>query len=329
MPITSVTSDPANLTLTVVGDYPVPVERLWDAWADPRQIERFWGPPEWPATFTRHDMTAGGETHYFMTGPDGERSAGYWRYEAVERYRHFEVIDGFAGEDGAPNDEMPSMRMRYEFQATAGGSRFVGVTTFPSLGAMEQLVEMGMMEGMRAAMGQLDDVLADLAEFAAGRATDLTLIGDTQARASRIIAGTVDQVWRAHHDPELVQRWMLGPDGWTMPVCEVATAVGETYRYEWESDDGEDRFGFEGEVLEFEPPHRSIVTERMIGTDGPSARNEMTLTPVGGGTLLVVLITYPTAELRDQILATGMVEGMEASYARMASVLDTEPATTP
>jgi uncharacterized protein YndB with AHSA1/START domain len=328
MPITSVTSDPSTLTLTVVGDYPVPVERLWDAWADPRQVEQFWGPPQWPATFTRHDMAVGGESHYFMTGPEGEHSAGYWRYEAIERYRRIEVVDGFAGDDGRPNENMPSMRMRFDFESIDGGSRFVAVTTFPDVAAMEQLVEMGMMEGMQAAMGQMDDVLAELAAFAAGRETELRLIGDTQARTSRVVRGTVDKVWRAHHDRDLLQRWLLGPDGWTMPVCEVATAVGDTYRYEWESDDGEHRFGFEGELIESVPPTRAVTTERMVGTDGPSTLNEMTLTPVAGGTLLVIVITYPTAELREQILATGMVDGMETSYARMEDVLDAQ-VTTP
>jgi uncharacterized protein YndB with AHSA1/START domain len=213
------------------------------------------------------------------------------------------------------------MRMRFDFESTDEGSRFVAVTSFPDLGAMEQLIEMGMMEGMQAAMGQMDQVLADLADFAAGRATELALIGDTQARTSRVIRGTVDEVWRAHHDPALMQRWLLGPDGWSMPVCDVATEVGDTYRYEWESDDGANRFGFEGELVESAPPHRAVTTERMIGMDGPSTLNEMTLIPVAGGTLLVILITYPNAELREQILATGMVDGMETSYARLESVL--------
>ena len=74
MPITDVTTDPEALTLTITGEYPVPVERLWNAWADPRQLERFWGPPTWPATFTRHDMVEGGRSEYFMTGPDGTKS---------------------------------------------------------------------------------------------------------------------------------------------------------------------------------------------------------------------------------------------------------------
>jgi uncharacterized protein YndB with AHSA1/START domain len=162
MPITSVTSDPAALTLTVQGDYPVPVERLWAAYADPRQLERFWGPESWPATFTRHDMAAGGRSAYHMTGPEGEKAHGWWRFIAVEPPRRFEVEDGFAHEDGRPNEEMPTMRMVFTFEPTAAGSRSVSVTHFPSLEAMERLVEMGMLEGLQSALGQLDAVLADL-----------------------------------------------------------------------------------------------------------------------------------------------------------------------
>src|SRR5215213_5037345 len=170
MPITSVSSDPNALTLTVVGDYPVPVERLWEAYADPRQLERFWGPETWPATFTRHDMAVGGRSEYSMTGPDGSTSHGWWRFVAVEPGRRIEVEDGFAHEDGRPNDTMPTMRMVFTFEPTATGSRFTGVTHFPSLEAMEQLVQMGMVEGMRSALGQLDGVLAEPAPLAAERA---------------------------------------------------------------------------------------------------------------------------------------------------------------
>jgi uncharacterized protein YndB with AHSA1/START domain len=317
MPITSVTSDAEALTLTVVGDYAVPVERLWQAFADPRQLERFWGPETWPATFTRHDMAVGGRSEYYMTGPDGTRAGGWWRYLAVEPGRAFEVEDGFAHEDGTPNDAMPTMRMRYTFEATATGSRFTSVTHFASMEAMEQLVAMGMMEGLRSALGQLDDVVSDLASFAADRATAAQILSDTQVRISRIIRGSVEQVWRAHHEPALLQRWLLGPDGWTMPVCEVATVVGDSFRYEWEDAEGANRFGFEGELLESEPPYRSVTTERMTGVAGSDATVEMTLTTVGAGTLLTLLITYPSAEVRDEALGTGMTDGMELSYARL------------
>jgi uncharacterized protein YndB with AHSA1/START domain len=317
MPITSVTSDAGTLTLTVTGDYPVAVERLWDAWSDPRQLERFWGPETWPATFTRHDMAPGGRSAYYMTGPDGTVAHGWWRFLAIERGRSIELEDGFAHEDGRPNAAMPTTRMTIAFEATANGSRFTSVAYFPSVEAMEQLAAMGMEEGLRSALGQLDAVLSDLAAFAADRATDAQILSDTQVRISRVIRGSAAQVWRAHHEPSLVQRWLLGPDGWTMPVCELATAVGETYRYEWEAEDGSNRFGFEGELLESEPPYRAVTTERMIGMEGPATLNEMTFTPVAAGTLLSIVITYPDAGMRDMILGTGMTGGMEQSYARL------------
>jgi uncharacterized protein YndB with AHSA1/START domain len=102
-----------------------------------------------------------------------------------------------------------------------------------------------------------------------------------------------------------------------MPVCEIAHNVGDRYRFEWERIDGTQRFGFEGELLESAAPYRAVTTERMIDTDGPSVRNELTLVPVVGGTLLSFVITYPSKELRDMILATGMTTGMETSYARL------------
>lgn len=317
MPITSVTSDEKALTLTVVADYPVPVARLWEAYSDPRQLERFWGPVEWPATFTRHDMAVGGFSHYHMTGPDGSKSSGWWRFLAIEPERRIEVEDGFADESGKPNSKMPSMRMTFDFSSTPTGSRFTSVTRFTSLETMAELVKMGMMEGMRSAMGQIDAVLADLATFAAGRATDAQMLSDTQVRVSRVIRGSVEDVWRAHHDASLMKRWLTGPDGWTMPVCEIATKVGQRYRYEWEANDGSQRFGFEGELLEVAAPYRAVTSEQMIGIDGPGVRNEMTLVAVPGGTLLSIVITYPSKELRDQILATGMTGGMEQSYARL------------
>lgn len=160
MPIKTVTSDTDALSLTVIGEYPVPVERLWAAFADPRQLERFWGPETWPATFTRHDMAVGGRSEYHMTGPDGSTSHGWWRFLTVEPARRIEVEDGFAHEDGRPNDDMPSMRMVFTFEPTSTGSRFTGITHFTSIESMEQLLEMGTVEGMKSALGQLDAVLA-------------------------------------------------------------------------------------------------------------------------------------------------------------------------
>lgn len=315
MPLSSVTKDAAALTMTVVADFPVPVRRLWDAYVDPRQLERFWGPPTYPARFTRHDAAVGGLSSYAMTGPDGDLSRGYWQWISVEPLESFEVLDGFAGPDGAPNSEMPSMRMVFVFEDTQQGSRVSTTTTFNTADELAALLDMGMEEGLTAAMGQMDQVLADLRSFKADSPTLAQVLSDTQVRITRVIRGSVDAVWRAHHEKTLLQKWLLGPDGWTMPVCDVATSVGDSYRYEWER--GNDRFGFEGELLESLPPVRSVTTEQMIGMPGKRSTNELTLTPVADGVLLSILITYPNAEIRDTALATGMTDGMETSYRRL------------
>ena len=317
MPITDVSTDPERLTLTVVGDYDVPVERLWEAWIDPRRVERFWGPPGWPATFTRHDVAVGGRSEYVMTGPDGERSRGWWRFEHVDDGRAFEILDGFADADGGVDDSMPTMRMRLDVEAAGAGSRMRLVTTFPDVDAMERLLEMGMREGLSAALGQADDVVADLASLAAGEGVEVTALDDRRLRITRPIRGTVDEVWRACHDADLVRRWMLGPDGWTMPVCDQAEEVGDAYRWEWASEDGAERFGFEGELLESAPPRRWVATQAPIGADVEPNVNATTLTPFDGGTLLTLVVTCSSTEVRDEMLASGMGDGMEASYARL------------
>ncbi|WP_310961643.1 SRPBCC family protein [Nocardioides terrisoli] len=325
MPITSIHKDPEALTLTVVADFAAPLQRLWDAYADPRQLERFWGPPSYPATFTRHDMLPGGRSAYAMVGPEGEVSRGYWEFLDVKAPYSFEVRDGFCHPDGTPNTEMPSMRMVFSFEATGSGSRVTTTTYFNTVEELAQLVEMGMEEGMRQAMGQIDGVLEDLRSFAADLPAAAQVLSDTTVRVSRVIRGSVEQVWSAHHDPTLLTQWLLGPDGWSMPTCEVASEVGQVYRYVWQQDDGGTSFGSTGELLEVSAPHRAVTTERMYGDgipeDAPSTVNELTLTPVDGGTLLSLLITYPDATTRDIVLGTGMVDGMETSYARLEGVL--------
>lgn len=323
MPITSVDIDPRALTLTVVADYTAPVRQLWDAYLDPRQIERFWGPPTYPATFLQHDGFVGGFTKYYMTGPSGDVSRGYWEWLAIDEGRSFEVLDGFAGDDGAPNPELPSMRMTMEFAETALGSRQTTTTHFNTLDELEQLQAMGMVEGMSSAMAQIDDVLADLTTFAAERATQAQLIGTTQARVSRVVRGTVPQLWQAFTDEALLRRWQIGPDGWTMTACAASTTPGDKVSSEWRNDATGESFGFVGVVVETAPDQRLVSTERWFSPDDPEGAaspesvNELTLTPVTGGTLASYLITYATTEARDQMLATGMADGMEASFARL------------
>ena len=161
MPITNVHKDTEAVTMTVESEWDATVEQVWDLWADPRKLERWWGPPTYPATVVDHDLRAGGRVSYFMTGPDGDKSAGYWEVLVADAPHILEVRDGFADDSGTPNDQMPTMVMRTTIQAISDTrTRMTTVTQFPSVEAMDQLVSMGMEEGMREAMSQIEAVLA-------------------------------------------------------------------------------------------------------------------------------------------------------------------------
>ena len=162
MTVTSVHKDPEALTMTITAELDATVERAWQLWADPRQLERWWGPPTYPATVVDHDLTTGGRVTYFMTGPDGDKAHGWWQVLAVEPPSRLELKDGFADDSGTPNDAMPTTTMVVTLTESDGGGTLMAVETqFPSVQAMEQLVSMGMEEGMAAALGQIPEILAD------------------------------------------------------------------------------------------------------------------------------------------------------------------------
>lgn len=161
MPITRIEKDPEGATMTVVAEYDAPVERVWQLYADPRQLERFWGPPTWPATVVDHDLTPGGRVTYSMMGPNGEKSSGYWSILEVEPPHRLLLDDGFSDDFGQPNLELPTTRMELQLaEREGGGTTMTVLSTFASTEAMQQLVDMGMEDGMREAMGQIDALLA-------------------------------------------------------------------------------------------------------------------------------------------------------------------------
>ncbi|MFE6736024.1 SRPBCC domain-containing protein [Microbacterium sp. NPDC057650] len=319
MPVIYITNDPEALTLTVTAEFAAPVERVWNAYADPQQLERFWGPPGWPASFTSFDHRPGGFAQYHMTSPQGEKSSGRWEFLKIEEPHGFEVLDCFVDEAGEPIGGFPAMRMVFGFAEDGGATRMTCVTHFDSVEALQQSVEMGMVEGTRMAMAQIDAVLQDLREYAQGKGTRLELMDDTHVRITRLVNGPREVVWRAHMDPELTKQWMTGPDGWVMTEDVPADTVGKHYRTSWApvGDTEGEPFGFEGDVLLIDEPRRAVTTEMMIGTDGPSTLNDLNLYEEDGATLITLLIEYPDKDTRDMILATGMIDGMEAGYDRL------------
>ena len=161
MSVTSIDKDFDSLTLTLIADFEASTERVWELWADPRKLERWWGPPTYPATFERHDLTPGGEVTYFMTGPEGDRHHGWWQVTSVNPPKSLEFTDGFADEEGKPATDMPPTSVQMQLLEREGGTRMELRSVFGSREQMQQLDEMGMAEGLREAVGQMDALLAD------------------------------------------------------------------------------------------------------------------------------------------------------------------------
>jgi uncharacterized protein YndB with AHSA1/START domain len=161
MTVTNVAKDTDALTLAITAEFDAPVDRVWQLWDDPRQLERWWGPPSHPATFVEHELRPGGRASYYMTSPEGEKYHGWWVVVAVDAPRRIEIEDGFADDRGARNDDLPISRMQVDVEARdGGGTRMTITSTFPSAAEMEQILAMGMEEGMTLAVGQIDAILA-------------------------------------------------------------------------------------------------------------------------------------------------------------------------
>jgi len=159
MSVISVDTDYDNLTLTVTADFAAPIDQVWELWSDPRKLERWWGPPSYPATLEKHDLIPGGEVTYFMTGPEGDIHHGIWRVTAVDPPASLEFTDAFADSGGAPVADMPVSRITVLLAERDGGTRMEMRAAFESRDDMESLLKTGMAEGLRQAVGQMDALL--------------------------------------------------------------------------------------------------------------------------------------------------------------------------
>ncbi|HUG31761.1 MAG TPA: SRPBCC domain-containing protein [Acidimicrobiia bacterium] len=162
MTVKNVEKDPEKLRFRITSEFDASIDRVWQLWSDPRQLERWWGPPTYPATVVRHEFMPGGTVSYYMTGPEGDQHHGWWKISVIDAPRRLEFEDGFADSDGEPNDEMPVTISRVELIEEPGPRvRMTIESEFPSLEAMEQMIAMGMEEGITAALGQIDTLLLE------------------------------------------------------------------------------------------------------------------------------------------------------------------------
>ena len=164
MIVTHVDKNPEQLKMTITAELDATVERAWQLWSDPRQLEQWWGPPGYPATFTKHDLTAGAHVSYYMTGPEGEQYHGWWKVQAVDPPTRLELQDGFADSDGKPNPEMPTGLMVVSLSDNGGVTLMAIESSFDSLETMEKILQMGQEEGMIAAIGQIEGILTSAAK---------------------------------------------------------------------------------------------------------------------------------------------------------------------
>jgi len=149
----------------------------------------------------------------------------------------------------------------------------------------------------------------------------LTTEGDTIVVVTRHFAASPEAVYRAHTQKELVQKWLLGPDGWTMPVCICDARPGGKFRFEFSNGKGRG-FYIAGEFLELEPCSRIVHVERMYLPEAtPDNRIETTFKADGTGTLMTIRMNLPDAQTRTQMMATGFATGMEASYIRLEGMI--------
>ena len=158
MPVTDITHDLDARTITIVADFAAPVERVFDVYADPRQLELVLGPPDAPATVVDHELAPGGRVTYFMTGPDGEKHHGRWRIEEVEPPHRLHITDDAVGDEGKPDDGGPTA-MTVTIAETDGTATMSIQTHFADRESMEQMIEKGMEQGMTETLNQVDPLL--------------------------------------------------------------------------------------------------------------------------------------------------------------------------
>jgi uncharacterized protein YndB with AHSA1/START domain len=156
----------------------------------------------------------------------------------------------------------------------------------------------------------------------------VSLPSDREVEVTRSFRAPRALVYRAYTEPDLVRRWLLGPPGWSMPVCEMDVRVGGRYRWRWRSDDNGSEFGFSGTFREVQPPSRLVHTEAYDpgsvggGYPGQDAIVTVTFTEDAGVTTVKSSIDFGSKEARDAAIATGMTDGMEQSYQLLDRLLD-------
>jgi uncharacterized protein YndB with AHSA1/START domain len=157
----------------------------------------------------------------------------------------------------------------------------------------------------------------------------VTAGGDREIVMTRVFNAPRELVFDAWTNPDLVKRWLLGPDGWSMPVCEIDARPGGRYRYLWKHDTNGSEMGMSGTYVEVKRPERLVSTETFDDAWYPGeGRNTLTLVEKDGKTTMTATSRYDSREIRDAVLKSPMESGVRASYDRLEQILDSTHADT-
>jgi uncharacterized protein YndB with AHSA1/START domain len=159
MSVTRVERDIEALKLTLIAEFEAEVEEVWQLWADPRKLEKWWGPPAYPVTVETHALVPGGAVTYIMTSPRGDEQRGWWKITSVNPPHSLEFRNGFADHNGDPVQDLPATTVKVRLVGQPGGTRMELVTYFDSREHLDQLTAMGMQDGLTLTVGQMDALL--------------------------------------------------------------------------------------------------------------------------------------------------------------------------
>ena len=160
MTITSVDTDYNARTVTLIAEFDHPIDQVWELWSDPRKLERWWGPPGYPATVEQHTLIPGGEVTYYMTGPEGDQHWGRWRITSVDPPRSLQFTDACVDPDGTPLEDSPRSEISIRLLVHERGTRMEMLVTYETREDMRRIVDRGTVEGWKQALGQTDRLLA-------------------------------------------------------------------------------------------------------------------------------------------------------------------------
>lgn len=308
--------------------FDAPCELVWEAWTNPQHVAKWWGPNGFTTTIHEMDVRPGGVWRHTMHGPDGTDYPNKSKFLEVDRPNRIVYSHG-GGRKGGPGAQFEAT---WTFEPQGRQMKLTIRMVFPTQADRDRVIaEYGAVEGGKQTLGRLADHLRTMerkeksmlknasmqncAQLKITTPTDREIVMTREFEAPRHL------VFDALVKPELLMRWLLGPPGWTMPVCEVDPHAGGKYRYVWRNEDGT-QMGTGGVIREIVPPERLVATEKFDEAWYPGeSLVTYTLVENEGTTTLTLTMCYVSKEARDAALNSGMEKGVAISYDRLAELL--------